>query len=662
MTLTAKGQQLTTQQQTNAARLIGIGKQLNAPTVAIQACIFDAIFESDLGLNNGWDASNPGYGGILAGNISYFGQLGAADSVNVTNAEARSFYLGGNGYQAGGAIAAARSFSDPSLLGPQVTAPFDNNNPPPYGQYLHQGGLALIQQVKAEAIAIVGNVGALSGGIVGTNQVSPSLWYVGDEMNPDEDYWTCINRYGQSAQWYVFSDGEALYVADGIQLMGQTPANVIRLYDPLVVEAHLTYDNTAFQATHTSVKRGKTIRKATLARTTSPTECEVKIICPIDAYRGGDLVMLLGFGVAADGPWLVGEARRSIFEPYTTLTLVQGMAPINAVTGLPLGPAFISGPGASKPGAGTVMDAMLSAAAAINNFRYPYVHDGGRQQAGTPDIGKPGGPGYNGQTTGFDCSGAVAAVLYAGGLWSGPAYNIVADMLAKETLLPGVGNGSPECTIFQSPNHMFMRLNHVDWGTGDGRGHGASDGQSGPGWIYDGLGAGDGYVPYHVPSAILGQQAPTGNAALPNSTSGTGMVFPLPTTVAVPITSWTQDAGVDIATIGAACGSSAPLFAVGSGTVISQGLPGFGPDAPVLQLDTPLAGQSYVYYGHSGPTGAVAIGTHVAAGAQIGSVGCGIVGISTGPHLEIGFCDGSGNPVAGTAPTMFNLLKTAFGG
>ena len=47
----------------------------------------------------------------------------------------------------------------------------------------------------------------------------------------------------------------------------------------------------------------------------------------------------------------------------------------------------------------------------------------------------------------------------------------------------------------------------------------------------------------------------------------------------------------------------------------------------------------------------------------MGSVGPGIVGISTGPHLEIGFSDGSGTPVgSGSASAMMSLLQSSYGG
>jgi murein DD-endopeptidase MepM/ murein hydrolase activator NlpD len=135
--------------------------------------------------------------------------------------------------------------------------------------------------------------------------------------------------------------------------------------------------------------------------------------------------------------------------------------------------------------------------------------------------------------------------------------------------------------------------------------------------------------------------------------SGGGFTFPMPRSAAVSSGSWTPDQGVDIAAPG-----HTPLLAVRGGTIVGHGISGFGDWAPILHLDD----GRYVYYGHAGPGNMVAVGTHVSAGQVISEVGAGIVGISTGPHLEIGFCDVNGTPIGPqTAGTMMALLRAAYG-
>ncbi len=155
------------------------------------------------------------------------------------------------------------------------------------------------------------------------------------------------------------------------------------------------------------------------------------------------------------------------------------------------------------------------------------------------------------------------------------------------------------------------------------------------------------------PSFVSGTSVSTPPSA-PVASSG-GFVFPLPKGSASPPGSWSQDQGVDISAPG-----DTPEYAVCSGTIVLHGIGGFGPWAPVLHCDSPIAGYSYVYYGHAGPANQLPIGTHVGAGAVISSIGPGIVGISTGPHLEIGFADSSGSPLGGGAGTMMSLLQSSY--
>jgi murein DD-endopeptidase MepM/ murein hydrolase activator NlpD len=152
-----------------------------------------------------------------------------------------------------------------------------------------------------------------------------------------------------------------------------------------------------------------------------------------------------------------------------------------------------------------------------------------------------------------------------------------------------------------------------------------------------------------LPAALLAS-----SLAVPGGVVGPGgAALPLPLQY---LKGGSVDQGVDYSAPG-----GTPLYAMGTGTIIQEGIGGFGPNAPVLQITSgPLAGRT-VYYGHAGPD-LVPVGAHVVQGQQISIVGYGIVGISTGPHLEIGFLPlgrlGAGQPML----DYLNAILPSIGG
>jgi murein DD-endopeptidase MepM/ murein hydrolase activator NlpD len=137
-------------------------------------------------------------------------------------------------------------------------------------------------------------------------------------------------------------------------------------------------------------------------------------------------------------------------------------------------------------------------------------------------------------------------------------------------------------------------------------------------------------------------------------------MFPIqPIKRVAPPSYWSPDQGIDIPPFAGFCGKQLTLVAVTDGQIVEEGISGFGSESPILKVSSGRYAGRYIYYGHSAPA-LVKLGAWVKRGQPIAEVGCGSVGISDTPHLEIGISRPGGPPccpaTGETAPLISEIM------
>lgn len=382
--LTAKGSPLSGLQVHCINLVLAVGAGMNAPTIAMEACIFDLMLESDCGVATGWDAENETYGGCLGGNIAVFGKFGGPGSDAVWTAQAQQFFGGGDGYNAGGAISASKSnfngfdtTTNVAVLGSQVTAPIPYDAQGISTQYEREGS---IPGFVAEAKAIVahfsgGTSNSDPSGSGGTGSSSSSSGtdttsgqvQRGGPNNPDQDSWSAIQSLGSNINFAAYTSigfpgnfGNYLYFVSQEELMDQQTdvARIVKsqtlngtwdLYtggktviDPttnLITETPVagnvvlqspsyTLDSSAFIYKKTRKRKGKLQQKVTSnVKPQTSTTIQFQMQCGVTDFVAGEAFVFEGAG-AIDGKWLIEDATRNIVaDQFTTFTLTPPTAP-----------------------------------------------------------------------------------------------------------------------------------------------------------------------------------------------------------------------------------------------------------------------------------------------------------------------------------------------
>ena len=191
-----------------------------------------------------------------------------------------------------------------------------------------------------------------------------------------------------------------------------------------------------------------------------------------------------------------------------------------------------------------VMAALTAAADHVAAGDYPYVWGGGHTAAGSADIGEldpahhtGNGPGHNGRRVGYDCSGAVAAVLAGAGLWTAGTgvpsdAGIVSELRHAGVIVRGAGRGAGAVTLWdRRGSHIFIELGDRFFGTSDGGAGAADNPHGGAGWLDDG--APDtrlrSYRPFHLVAGALRGRVPYGptvSVALRGTLADTASALP----------------------------------------------------------------------------------------------------------------------------------------
>jgi hypothetical protein len=479
-----KGKQATNKQVTILENLLDVGEKMDVPRKFLLAIVMVAIQESEVGkyrwhlnADGSPNKSNP-YQGVLHQDTrenSYWRKNGGGNSSMTTRAvrgQAKAFFTRCREIYADNHDITSEALAEKVQVA---------GTPSAWGKW------------KEEATDIVNAWGGRTGnplegedatGVV-TRTYRKRYLFTTEEGNKvggkKQNYWDAIKGLCAETNLACFVSNGVLYMISEGQLINGKVRMILGPNTMGVTDIDFTLDTGQKEATATVTCRA--------ARWIAPP---------------GTCIKLVGMG-RANGRWLVESIRRNVYSRDASITLKKAdhILPEPAPETGTITVGGDPGEGPQVKGLSQSASAAYKAAQRITRHKYPYVWGGGHAKAGTPD----GGTGRD-SGKGFDCSGAVAAVLVAGGWYDEGASVGRSDKLPIDAgLKSGVGK---YITVWANAGHTFIEFTFkgdddsedktVHFGTGN---WGANNYKKGAA-IQKRLHPHGGYKPYHPAGETAG--------------------------------------------------------------------------------------------------------------------------------------------------------------
>ena len=397
----AKGQGLTVknapadpEQLANGQRVLDVANSLGCSdrveVALIEACITESTMKN---LNYG-DLDSLG---ILQVRTSTAVPMGI-DNRNIEECVnaflTRGFYT--NELGGGGAIKIAAKH--PEATPGEIAQGCQGSAPAAYSQWEAEAS-RWVAAYNGEPADLKAKANAASFSTTAATAAAPFQFQRGGTNGKRENSWHAMQRLASDVKWRCYVVNGRVYYVSESYLLKQRPELVI------------SEDTLGVEGIDFNIDNGKDDSDVTVTARASRW-----------GVPPGSVVELYDCG-PADGRWLVSEVSRGIFDAEASITLRRVTLPLPEPATDPSGstaaakstaespygttPALGGGPAAK----GSMPALAWAAAKAIDAKRYPYVWGGGHAHAGTPDNGTGRDPGI-----GYDCTGAVGAVLAGAGM------------------------------------------------------------------------------------------------------------------------------------------------------------------------------------------------------------------------------------------------------